>query len=536
MKHLISMLLAMAVLISLSACNTPTSESVEDIYTNTIPEEIKNKSESLPAVSFETLPKWHGLEYEVMGDYPDGYRYYGFESGEFSEQDIKNIAELGFNFVRVPLNTKYYFKNEDINQPDMSCWENLDSLVRWGIEYHVHISLVVSETYGYNCTYSEEEGTLFTNEEQMKLFLTFWETVARRYADISTNALSFNILNEPCDWIGEERYCKLALTVAEKIWEYAPNRLIISDMNNGGLEPLYGLVGSGIVQSIHCYQPNSLHAGEIKSWPYEIPMVNSHIYGGDHFTLRGDFPSGTEVTVAMTGISSERKMMLLAENEECELFSARSPEIGVNHCTNIYTDDVGNVGYANYDVTVTKALTNQAKTLEIYPSGDANGTLDISQIDVRYPGGESISIEASYIEDNYSEIVPVADLSIDVGGKITDNNPSTEYQSDSAYDINWLRGYFERYAAFAEETGTTIFVNEFGVPTTADYDATLSYIDDFLTVLDEHNWCWSMYDYIGPFCLVKGENPDHIRKGAEYSTIGDCEVDVKLYETLQKHM
>lgn len=44
-----------------------------------------------------------------------------------------------------------------------------------------------------------------------------------------------------------------------------------------------------------------------------------------------------------------------------------------------------------------------------------------------------------------------------------------------------------------------------------------------------------MYDYIGDYGLVKGSNPEHVREGAAYETIGGYQVDTGLYEVLKKH-
>ncbi len=404
MKRLLCMISILALVLGLVGCGngedvpsvpeqdktlTPSAseQTGADIYTNTIPAEVKGQALTLPAASYESLPAWRGLEYEIMGDYPDGYIFYGFDKGQFAEQDIKNMADLGFNFVRVPVNTRFFYTRADVESVNMENWINLDQLITWGIQYGVHISVVVCETYGYNCTYSEEMGTLFKYENYMEVFLTFWETLAQRYSDIPNNALSFNILNEPCDWIGEERYCELVLDVAERIRAYSPERLIISDMYAWGQEPIYGLVDANIVQSIHCYAPDIFH------------------------NTPGDDPSATWP---------------------------------------MYTED----------------------------------------------------------DDVYGQ---------------------------NWLDQEWLREYFQKYADFEKETGVTIFINEFGVPVTANYEATLDYIDDLLTVITENGWCWAMYDYIGPFCLVQGNNEEHIRVGADYVKMGDCMVDAGLYEVLSKY-
>ncbi len=419
MRRLVALLLSFVMTLSLTACGTENGEnsqadldaksvseeaeamtqqlpetskeeeenSTVDLGTNTISEEIKAMALELPEASADHLPNWHGLEYEPMGDYPDGYRNYGFATPGFTEQDVKNVSDLGFNFLRVPLNTKFFFANADVNQPAIQYWENLDELISWGIQYKVHISLVVCETYGHNCTYTEEESTLFQNQQQMDLFVTFWDTVAKRYADIPNNALSFNLLNEPCDYIGEDVYCEMALHLAEVIRAHTPDRLIISDMFSWGKEPLEGLVGSGIVQTIHCYEPNALHSGELEEWPSILPMVNSHIYGGGHFTLRGDFPAGTQAEIYINGVAAGAKILLCAGEKEYELFEESLPEEGKNQCVNVFVDENGNPVYANYDMALHVTLEQDAQTIEIYPSEQEGSVLDLGGVLLRMPDG-----------------------------------------------------------------------------------------------------------------------------------------------------
>lgn len=533
MRRLFCILLTAALFLSLTACAGQHERILPytELGESTIPEDIKEQAVNLPAASADALPQWHGLEYEIMGDYPDGYQYYGFSALGFAEQDIQNVAELGFNFLRVPVNTKFYFENADVNQGNVENWENLDDLISWGIQYGVHISIVVCETYGHNCAYSQEESTLFQNEEQMNLFITFWDTVAKRYADIPNNALSFNILNEPCDYIGEDVYCEMALKVAEVIRTHTPDRLIISDMFAWGSQPLYGLVGSGIVQSIHFYEPEQLNSGMLRQWPCTAPLVNSSVYGGGHFTLRGEFPAGTTVSLEDYGLTTPGKLMFAADGTEFVMFDPKQPELGVDGCTELFSYDAGEGRYAGYHQEISVTLEDDASVLELYHS-DPGGTVDIGAVFLHFPNGNVVTVKGQYYDVPQGE-APMTDVTVGADGNITDNHPVTEY--NTVYDIDWIREALRSYSDFAEETGTTVFLNEFGVPVTVDYNATLAYLDDLLTVADEYGWSWSMYDYIGPFCLVKGTNPEHVRDGAVYEAVGSCEVDTGLYDVLKKH-
>lgn len=527
-SKIICMILCVAILACGCGSNAENTEK-ESVLT----EELLAMAYDMPEASYEQLPDWYGLEYEPMGDWPDGYKNYGFSSEKFQERDIRNVSELGFNFLRVPVNTRFFYEDADIAKAREEYWNNLDELIAWGIQYQVHISLVVCETYGYNCTYTEAEGELFINDAYMELFLTFWEEIARRYQDVPNNALSFNILNEPADWIGEEQYCELALNAAGRIRDCSPDRLIISDMFAWGTQPLYGLVDSGIVQAIHWYEPRELTNGAPGvSWPYAAPYLKSHIEGSDSITLRGPFEAGTEILLALRGSTVPNSIIASVDRREIPIAAFSDPVVGKDGCAFIVYDENGQARYANYDIIHAALTLDSDSDVIVFHSLDRYGAFDLDRIVVHQPGSDEVMIPVTDLDEDIALALPATDLTISGSGIVTDNVSANGYTS---YDIDWLRESLKPYADFAAETGTAVFLNEFGSSVTADYDAVLSYIDDMLTVTDEYGWSWSMYDYIGNFGLVKGTNPANVREGAVYETIGDCQVDTGLYDVLKQH-
>lgn len=531
MKNVVKIIgLIFCVTVLVCGCSKNTENPKEDsLFT----EDLLAKAYDMPDASYEQLPDWYGLEYEPMGDWPDGYKNYGFSSEKFQERDIRNVSELGFNFLRVPVNTRFFYEDADIAKAREEYWNNLDELIAWGIQYQVHISLVVCETYGYNCTYTEAEGELFTNDAYMELFLTFWEEIARRYQDVPNNALSFNILNEPTDWIGEEQYCELALNAVDRIRDCSPDRLIISDMFAWGTQPLYGLVESGIVQAVHWYRPYELTNGASgASWPYTAPYLKSHIEGLDSITLRGPFEVGTEILLALRGSTVPNSIIASVDGREIPIAEFSDPVVGKDGCAFIVYDENSQARYANYDIIHAALTLDSDSDVIVFHSLDKYGAFDLDRIVVHQPGSDEVMIPVTDLDEDIALALPATDLTISGSGIVTDNVSANGYTS---YDIDWLRESLKPYADFAAETGTAVFLNEFGSSVTTDYNAVLYYIDDMLTVTDEYGWSWSMYDYIGDFGLVKGTNPANVREGAVYETIGDYQVDMGLYDVLKQH-
>ena len=139
--------------------------------------------------------------------------------------------------------------------------------------------------------------------------------LAKRYAEVPNNALSFNIINEPSTELSEEAYSSLMRRVVEAIRVYSPDRLIFIDTR--GLEPTQGVVDLGVAQSFHYYYPHSLthalyeigennlpNSGCQMSWPY--PMVYNNIYERP-FTVIGNFHAGESIELAVDLVDVARE-------------------------------------------------------------------------------------------------------------------------------------------------------------------------------------------------------------------------------------
>lgn len=216
------------------------------------------------------------------------------------------------------------------------------------------------------------------------------------------------------------------------------------------------------------------------------------------------------------------------------MFREDTPVERENQCIYVFLDENGNPIYANYDMVLQAVLESDAQTIEIYPSLREGDVLDLSGIVLHFPNGAEVFIEPMAVEDEDMETIPVTDIIIGADGGITDNQPQTEFTP--GFNRQGLKDYFQRYAVFAQETGTTVFLNEFGLPVTVNYDATLAYMEDILSVVDKFGWCWSIYDCMGPFGLVKGNKKSLLHKDADYQKVGDGEVDMGLYEVLKEHL
>jgi endoglucanase len=112
-----------------------------------------------------------------------------------------------------------------------------------------------------------------------------WRFFARRYRDIPSTRLSFDLLNEPPFMTDQSRYVEIVRTLTGAIRDASPDRLIVVDGADIGQTPVTGIADLGVVQSIHCYQPKMVShytAGWVPHGEFESferptwPMVDTH--------------------------------------------------------------------------------------------------------------------------------------------------------------------------------------------------------------------------------------------------------------------
>ena len=241
---------------------------LDSILPAQFPSELLAKAAAMPVAQGAKLPEWRGLSLANKG-WPWG----GAEAGVspmYVEQDVADLADAGFNFIRVSLHTQNFLPDmNDLTKVNYVQFYDVDRLLAWAMERGIHICLDVHNTPG---SYDQEPDakTLFQNTEQQALLVEFWRVMAQRYKTVPAGALSFNIINEP-DPPDEAAYATLMRRCIDAIRASRDDRLIFVDVL-WTLQPLESLVDTGAAQSFHYYSPhNFTHAG-ILGFP-DIPST-----------------------------------------------------------------------------------------------------------------------------------------------------------------------------------------------------------------------------------------------------------------------
>lgn len=118
-----------------------------------------------------------------------------------AEADIKNLAECGFNSIRLALNARVFLKEEPGYQYDEGMFAYLDQLIDWCEENRIYVILDMHAAVGAQSSLPCDDGQdnhphLFTDEESYERTIVLWEKFAERYKDRAVVA-GYELLNEP---------------------------------------------------------------------------------------------------------------------------------------------------------------------------------------------------------------------------------------------------------------------------------------------------------------------------------------------------
>ena len=228
----------------------------------------------------------------------------------YVEDDFRWIAELGFNFVRLPMDYRCYTETDDWLKFKEPVLREIDQAIAFGEKHHIHVCVNLHRAPGFCINPPVEATNLWTDEKPLEAFVAHWVMFARRYKSIPSTRLSFNLLNEPARSTAEQ-YLKVFRRTIEAIQKEDPNRLIIVDGMNVGRDPVPEFLAyRNVIQATRGYHPGLIShykASWVKGsdqWPEPTwPMfpIAGYLYGPAKPDLRGslviqgDLPAGTEI-------------------------------------------------------------------------------------------------------------------------------------------------------------------------------------------------------------------------------------------------
>ncbi len=237
------------------------------------------------------LPLWRGfniLNYFVSQPYVHNPQII-----KDTEQDFKWMTDWGFNFVRIPIAYPCYVNYDFTSGKDITPEQTVDfnekvidsieEIALLANKYNLHVSLNLHRAPGFciNAGF-HEPFNLWKDEDAQEAFYQHWNMWAKRFKHISSDKISFDLVNEPCfkedmnDQFSPSHpipgsiYRKVAKGCLDVIHKHNPTRIVIADGNLVGSMVVPELTDLPIGQSCRGYHPHYVSHYRA-NWVWENP-------------------------------------------------------------------------------------------------------------------------------------------------------------------------------------------------------------------------------------------------------------------------
>jgi len=451
-------------------------------------------------------------------------------NGPFQEDDFRWISELGFNFVRLPMDYRVWIEAGDWLKFNETVLEEIDQAVRWGQQYGIHVCINFHRAPGYTVAQPREATDLWTDPATQEVCARHWALFARRYRDVPPEALSFNLMNEPGE-LEEAAYARVVRKLVGAIRAESPDRPIVVDGLRWGQEPCRSLMDLNLIQATRGYQPTGIShyraswisGGEsmpLPAWP--TPQAPGFLAAPAKpdlhapLEIRGPFPEALHLRFRVGTVSGRALLRVLGDDRELfrEDFvcgpgagawkqAVHRPEWNVYQ--NIYDRD--------YSLTVPAGVRRlQFVVLE----GD---WMTLTELGLKAGTGPEarISLQPEYGQKpERLQWTPGPS-----GGRL---------QAGQMLDRAWLQRESVAPWQRAEAAGIRVLVGEWGAYNKTPHEVTLRWMRDCLENWKAANWGWALWNFRGSFGIL-----DSGRADVHYEDFHGHQLDRTMLELLQAY-
>ena len=229
------------------------------------------KETDLPTPSCENLPKqWHGTVMDDMTIFERNHH----QDDRVYEYEIQKVKEAGFNFIGLNLDFSWLQDNvlmdeqkdcyvdfvteEDVGKLSLERLEQLDRVVALCMKYDIHLNLRATDAGDRNNANRDNQKVHISNEQTASKLATRWQAIARRYAEIPNEYLSFTLFTSASN---QDAKAGSLLPSVDSIREITPDRCIIADIYGWNMrqEDVTALAEAGVALSSRIRDPEEIY-------------------------------------------------------------------------------------------------------------------------------------------------------------------------------------------------------------------------------------------------------------------------------------
>ncbi len=486
------------------------------------------QAQTLPTATAQHLPRWRG--FNLLEKF---YRHTN-PTGPFLESDFRLIHELGFNFVRLPMDYRVWIKDDDWNRFDEAQLLHIDQAVAWGKKYSIHVCINFHRAPGYTVAKPPETTDLWTDPLAQRVCAKHWALFAKRYRGIPNEQLSFNLLNEPSG-VSTAAYVNVVRKIATAIRAEDPQRLIISDGLGWGREPIPELAQLQIAQATRGYTPMDIthyKAAWVSGadrypdpiWPRVMANGTLCVPGKPGVSAESSRPMvieakvdrATPLRMRVNVVSSKATLVAKADGMVFwQKTFVSGPGTGEWKQVNYVKqwDTYQNLYDRNYEAII------PAGTKRVELAVTEGDWLSLSEIGLgRTEGQEDRLVLRSEWDQPATHVVYDA------------KNRKQPFTGPKTEDRQWLWETTIVPWQQAQKQGIGVMVGEFGCHHKTPHDVALAWMEDCLANWQQADWGWALWNFRGSFGIL-----DSQREDVQYEEFQGHQLDRKMLDLLRRY-
>jgi endoglucanase len=152
------------------------------------------------------------------------------KSAIVSEKDIRFIARIGYDFVRIPIDEEELWTKDGKPSPEnFAC---LTNCLDWCAKYRLRaiVDLHILRAHHFNAGNGEGKMTLWTDPAAQENFLRLWRDISARLKSYPVSQVAYELLNEPVAPDPED-WNRLIARGVQAIRQLEPDRVIVIGPN-----------------------------------------------------------------------------------------------------------------------------------------------------------------------------------------------------------------------------------------------------------------------------------------------------------------
>ena len=178
------------------------------------------------------------------------------------EDDFERLAQLGFDFVRLPIDEVQFWDEEGNKLPE--AWDLMVNAINcWAQKHHlrtiVDLHIIRSHYFNASLEGKGDENTLFSSEKAQQDLIEMWYQLSDVLKGYSNDSVAYEFMNEPVA-DDHEQWNQLIVKVHQALREREPQRTLVIGSNLWqGYETIKYLKvpenDKNIILSFHYYNP-----------------------------------------------------------------------------------------------------------------------------------------------------------------------------------------------------------------------------------------------------------------------------------------